>query len=201
MNNKILRVDASMRKTGSYSRELTDNMIKQLTLLQNTNVKARDLADGVPLINEAWIGANFTDVAERTTEQRAVLACSDALIVEVQEADVLVIGLPIYNFSVPAAFKAWIDQIARAKVTFRYTDKGPVGLLDNKKAYVIITSGGTQLGTEIDFVSEYIHHILGFIGIKEVTIIDSSAIGRDEKKVLSAANNAIQLSDKRFLAD
>lgn len=201
MNNKILRVDASMRKTGSYSRELTDNMIKQLTLLQNTNVKARDLADGVPLINEAWIGANFTDVAERTTEQRAVLACSDALIAEVQEADVLVIGLPIYNFGVPAAFKAWIDQIARAKVTFRYTGKGPVGLLDNKKAYVIITSGGTQLGTEIDFVSEYIHHILGFIGIKEVTIIDSSAIGRDEKKVLSAANNAIQLSDKRFLAD
>jgi FMN-dependent NADH-azoreductase len=102
---------------------------------------------------------------------------------------------------VPAAFKAWIDQIARAKVTFRYTDKGPVGLLDNKKAYVIITSGGTKLGSEIDFVSEYIHHILGFIGIKEVTIIDSSAIGRDEKKVLSAANNAIQLSDKRFLAD
>jgi FMN-dependent NADH-azoreductase len=201
MNNKILRVDASMRKTGSYSRELTDNMIKQLTLLQNTNVKARDLADGVPLINEAWIGANFTDVAERTTEQRAVLACSDALIAEVQEADVLVIGLPIYNFGVPAAFKAWIDQIARAKVTFRYTGKGPVGLLDNKKAYVIITSGGTQLGTEIDFVSEYIHHILGFIGIKEVTIIDSSAIGRDEKKVLSAANNAIRSSDKRFLAD
>jgi FMN-dependent NADH-azoreductase len=201
MNNKILRVDASMRKTGSYSRELTDNMIKQLTLLQNTHVKARDLADGVPLINEAWIGANFTDVAERTTEQRAVLACSDALIAEVQEADVLVIGLPIYNFGVPAAFKAWIDQIARAKVTFRYTGKGPVGLLDNKKAYVIITSGGTQLGTEIDFVSEYIHHILGFIGIKEVTIIDSSAIGRDEKKVLSAANNAIRSSDKRFLAD
>jgi FMN-dependent NADH-azoreductase len=201
MNNKILRVDASIRKTGSYSRELTDNMIKQLTSLQNTNVKARDLADGVPMINEAWIGANFTDVAERTTEQRAVLACSDALIAEVQEADVLVIGLPIYNFSVPAAFKAWIDQIARAKVTFRYTDKGPVGLLDNKKAYVIITSGGTKLGSEIDFVSEYIHHILGFIGIKEVTIIDSSAIGRDEKKVLSAANNAIQLSDKRFLAD
>jgi FMN-dependent NADH-azoreductase len=201
MNNKILRVDASIRKTGSYSRELTDNMIKQLTSLQNTNVKARDLADGVPMINEAWIGANFTDVAERTTEQRAVLACSDALIAEVQEADVLVIGLPIYNFSVPAAFKAWIDQIARAKVTFRYTDKGPVGLLDNKKAYVIITSGGTKLGSEIDFVSEYIHHILGFIGIKEVTIIDSSAIGRDEKKVLSAANNAIQLSGKRFLAD
>lgn len=194
MNNNVLRVDASMRKTGSYSRGLTDTMIKQLTLLQNTNVKTRDLADGVPLINEAWIGSNFTDVAERTPEQRAVLACSDALIAEVQEADTLVIGLPIYNFSIPAAFKAWIDQIARAKVTFRYTDKGPIGLLDNKKAYVIITSGGTKLGSEIDFVSEYIHHILGFIGIKDVTIIDSSAIGKSEEKVLSAANKAMQLS-------
>jgi FMN-dependent NADH-azoreductase len=182
MNNKILRVDASIRKTGSYSRELTDNMIKQLTSLQNTNVKARDLADGVPMINEAWIGANFTDVAERTTEQRAVLACSDALIAEVQEADVLVIGLPIYNFSVPAAFKAWIDQIARAKVTFRYTDKGPVGLLDNKKAYVIITSGGTKLGSEIDFVSEYIHHILGFIGIKEVQLLIVALLAETRKR-------------------
>ena len=124
-----------------------------------------------------------------------------SLVAEVQEAGVLVIGLPIYNFSVPAAFKAWIDQIARVKVTFRHTDKGPIGLLDDKKAYVIITSGGTQLGSEIDFVSEYIHHILGFIGIKDVTIIDSSAIGRDEKKVLSAANKAIRLSDKGIIAD
>jgi FMN-dependent NADH-azoreductase len=195
MNNKILRLDASMRKKGSYSRELTGNMVKQLTSLQSDSIKTRDLADGVPHINEAWIGANSTDITERTAEQRAVLACSDALIAEVQEADVLVIGLPIYNFGVPAAFKAWIDQIARAKVTFRYTDKGPIGLLDNKKAYVIITSGGTQLGSEIDFVSEYIHHIFGFIGIKDVTIIDSSAIGRDEEKVLNAANKAIQSSD------
>ncbi|NRB38055.1 MAG: NAD(P)H-dependent oxidoreductase [Pseudomonadales bacterium] len=200
MNKQILRIDASMRKNGSYSRKLSDNIIKQLTSQQRYSVKARDLADGVPLINEAWIGANFTDVAERTAEQRAVLACSDALIAEVQEADVLVIGLTIYNFSVPAAFKAWIDQIARAKLTFRYTENGPVGLLENKKAYVIITSGGTQLGSEIDFVSDYIHHVLGFIGIKDVTIIDSSAIGRDEKKVLSAANEAIQLSGKSLLA-
>lgn len=202
MTNNILRIDASMRKTGSYSRKLSDSLIEQLSAQQPHRLKTRDLADGVPLINEAWIGANFTDVAERTTEQRAVLACSDALVAEAQEADVLVIGLPIYNFGVPAAFKAWIDQIARAKVTFRYTDNGPVGLLENKTAYVIITSGGTQLGSEVDFVSKYIHHFLGFIGIKDVVIIDSSAIGKGEEKVLSAANEAIgrQLSKKMLLA-
>jgi len=103
-----------------------------------------------------------------------------------------VIGLPIYNFSFPAAFKAWIDQVARAKVTFRYGDNGPEGLLENKKAYVIISSGGTQLGSEVDFVTDYIHHVLAFIGIKDVTIIDSSGIGKNEEKVIADAHASIE---------
>lgn len=174
-----------MRKTGSYSRALSNRLIAQLKSQTPSAVKVRDLADGVPFISEAWIGANFTDINERTAEQRSVLSCSDALISELKSADTLVIGLPIYNFNVPAAFKAWIDQVARAKVTFRYGDNGPEGLLENKKAYVILSSGGTQLGSDMDFVSDYIHHVLGFMGIKDVTIIDSSGIGRDEEKVIA----------------
>ena len=192
MTQKILRIDASMRKNGSYSRTLSTKLIAQLKNQASSNVKKRDLADGIPIINEAWIEANFTDVAERTAEQRSVLSFSDALTSELIATDTLVIGLPIYNFNVPAAFKAWIDQVARAKVTFRYGDNGPEGLLENKKAYVIISSGGTQLGSEVDFVSDYIHHVLGFIGIKNVTIIDSSGIGRNEEKVIADAHAIIE---------
>jgi len=191
MTQQILRIDASMRKNGSYSRTLSDRLIAQLKRQTPSNVKQRDLADGIPFINEAWIESNFTDVSERTAEQSAVLSCSDALINEVKTADILVIGLPIYNFNVPAAFKAWIDQIARAKVTFRYGENGPEGLLENKKAYVILSSGGTQLGSDIDFVSNYIHHVLAFIGITDVTLIDSSGIGKNEEKVISGAHAAI----------
>jgi FMN-dependent NADH-azoreductase len=191
MSQQILRIDASMRKNGSYSRALGDRLIAQLKSQSLSTVKVRDLADGIPNIDETWIGANFTDIAERTAEQRSVLSCSDALISELKSADTLVIGLPIYNFNVPAAFKAWIDQIARAKITFRYGDNGPEGLLKDKKSYVILSSGGTQLGSNIDYVSDYMHHILGFIGIKDVTIIDSSGIGRNESKVIADAHSVI----------
>ena len=187
----ILRIDASLRKKGSYSRVLSDRLITQLQQQGPISIKNRDLADGISLINEAWITSNFTDVAERTTEQRAVLSCSDALVSELKDADTLVIALPIYNFNVPAMFKAWIDQIVRSKVTFQYTENGPQGLLNNKKAYVIIASGGTQLGSKIDFVSDYINHVLAFIGITDVTVINSSGLGRDEQSVLNEVHQQI----------
>jgi FMN-dependent NADH-azoreductase len=196
MNKNILRIDASMRKTGSYSRDLLDELIKQLNGEKNTSIKdnkvtIRDLADGIPLINEQWIEANFTAIDKRIEDQTKSLITSDTLVGELDNAELIVIGLPIYNFGVPAAFKAWIDQVVRAKLTFQYTDAGPVGLLDNKKAYIVVTSGGTQLGTELDFISDYIRHVLGFIGIKDITIIDSSGIGRDESTVLAHAHEHI----------
>ena len=191
MTNQLLRIDASMRKSGSYSRKLGDRLIEQLQTQQPHGLTERDLADGVPHINEAWINANFTDVSERSTQQRSVLSYSDVLVSELESADVVVIGLPIYNFGVPAAFKAWIDQIVRAKRTFRYGKNGPEGLLENTKAYIVLSSGGTQLGSDIDFVSGYIRHVLGFIGIDDLTFIDSSGIGRDEEKVLTNAHIAI----------
>ena len=88
----------------------------------------------------------------------------------------LVIGLPIYNFSVPAAMKAWIDQIARVGVTFNYSENGPVGLMKKKRAIILLASGGTKVGSDIDFASEYMKHILGFIGITDVTIIAADAL-------------------------
>jgi len=193
----ILRLDASIRKIGSYSRDLSDKLIRQLLGEQYEHEKSRkittrDLADGIPLIDENWSKANFTAVNERTLEQNQYLVTSDTLVNELKNTDLLVIGLPIYNFGVPAAFKAWIDQVVRSKLTFQYTDNGPVGLVKNKKAYIIIVSGGTQLGSELDFISNYLRHVLGFIGITDVSFIDSSGLGRNESKTLAHAHKLIE---------
>lgn len=192
MTNQILRVDASMRVNGSVSRELADKLVEKLSQEAGTSVINRDLTQAVPFVDEAWINANFTDPTERSAEQRAVLAQSDALVAELKKADTLVIATPIYNFGVPAAFKAWIDMVARARETFRYTENGPAGLLEGKKAYVIVTSGGTELGTDIDFVSGWIKHVLGFIGITDVQIVNSSGLMKDQQAAIDRAENIIQ---------
>lgn len=177
----VLRVDGSMRKNGSATRALTDRIVDSLN---PSHVAVRDLADGVELVDEAWIGANFTAVDDRTPEAAERLGGSDALVDELIAAEVLVIGAPIYNFHIPAALKAWIDQIARVGRTFKYTETGPIGLLEGKRAIVVIASGGTALGSEIDFVSAYLRFVLGFVGITDVTIVDATA-GRDVEASLA----------------
>ena len=188
--NRILRVDGSMRTQGSQSRALTDQVIERLeagsaeTLVTRLDLAATDLS----FVDEAWIGANFTDPDQRTAEQKQTLAASDAFVAQVKAADTLVIGTPIYNFSVPAAVKAWIDMIARARETFRYTENGPEGLLKGKKAIIVITSGGTPIGSEIDYASDYLRHVMGFIGITDVTIVDAGRLNVEgDGKVASAA--------------
>lgn len=181
----ILRVDSSMRSEGSVSRNLTDQLIDKLST-DGTQVTVRDLAKGIPLIDEAWIGANFTDPAERNAEQKAALAKSDQLVNELHSADTIVIAAPVYNFHVPAALKAWIDMVARARETFRYTESGPEGLVTGKKVYVVMTSGGTVLGAENDFVSGWLKYILAFMGMTDVTFIDSSGLMLDETKAEKA---------------
>jgi FMN-dependent NADH-azoreductase len=197
MAKNILRLDASMRKTGSYSRDLLDKLIKQLANKNQTNenqnkITIRDLADGIPFIDENWIKANFTDIDDRTAKQHQSLEASDILVDELNDADIIVIGLPIYNFGIPAVFKAWIDQVVRSKLTFKYGENGPVGLVNNKKAYIIIVSGGTKIDSELDFISNYLRHVLSFIGITDISFIDSSGLGRDEAQTLAHANNLIE---------
>ncbi|MCR9256452.1 MAG: NAD(P)H-dependent oxidoreductase [Alphaproteobacteria bacterium] len=169
---KVLRVFASMRTDGSATRELADDIVKRLEAEHGAvTLVDRDLAADAPgFVHTDWIGANFTAPEERSAEQQAVLAQSDALIQELKEADVIVIASPIYNFGVPAALKAWIDQVCRARVTFRYSENGPVGLLEGKKAVLAIASGGTEVDSAIDFTTPYLRHVLGFIGIKDVTV-------------------------------
>lgn len=181
----ILRVDSSMRTEGSVSRNLADKLIERLSD-SNTQITERDLANGIELINEHWIGSNFTDPSDRSDEQKTSLATSDQLVNELRAADTVVITAPVYNFHVPAALKAWIDMVARARETFRYTEEGPVGLLTGKKVYVVMTSGGTVLGAENDFVSGWLKYILAFMGMTDVTFIDSSGLMLDETKAEKA---------------
>jgi FMN-dependent NADH-azoreductase len=190
MTKHILRIDASMRVAGSNSRKLAQQLIETISN-EDTQLTHRDLKSGLPFVNEQWINANFTPTEQRSTEQQQVLGTSDLLIEELEVADTLVIAVPIYNFGVPAAFKAWIDMVARAKRTFEYSQNGPKGLLTGKKAYVVITSGGTKLGSEIDFVSSWITHVLSFIGITDSQIIDATGLMADQPQILAAANAQI----------
>lgn len=170
---KILRIDASARVDGSTTRQLSDELIDALRDRHGrVSVLTRDLArTPPPLLDENWIAANFTDPQTRDTQQRAALAQSDELVAELMAVDVVVIGAPVYNFSVPAALKAWIDQVARARVTFRYTENGPEGLLKGKRAYLVMASGGVAIGSAADFASGYLRQVLGFLGITDVEIV------------------------------
>jgi FMN-dependent NADH-azoreductase len=143
-------------------------------------VTLRDLGDGVPFVDADWIASNFTP--------------AEALVAELQAADTLVIGAPIYNFGVPAALKAWIDQVARAGVTFRYSETGPVGLLSGKRAFIVAASGGTEAGGGMDFATGYLRHVLGFLGIADVTLVaadrlmfDQGAVARAEAEIARLA--------------
>ncbi len=135
----------------------------------------RDLSEGVSLIDAYWVANRGKTPAEYDEADRAAFAESDALIAELKAADVIVIGAPMYNFSIPAALKAWIDLIARPKNTFAYSSAGPEGLLKGKKVFVALSSDGVQAGSPYDFSSGYLRQVLGFVGLDDVTFITADA--------------------------
>ena len=184
----ILELNAAARYDGSISRELVAFMVGALKdRFGSTDTKRRDLAKGLPFIDEEWVTANFTPDEERNEHHRRTLALSDELVAELQAADVLVIGAPIYNFSVPSVLKAWIDMVARARLTFGYTENGPKGLLTGKKAYVVVPSGGVPVGSEVDFATPYLRHALAFIGITDVEFVEAKGADRDDGQALDNA--------------
>ncbi|TCL08042.1 FMN-dependent NADH-azoreductase [Shimia isoporae] len=169
MSSTVLHIDASARFADSASRAKSSELVAS----QNADtVIRRDLTEGLPFLDETFTSATFTPEENRTEAQKAALAVSDELVAELQAADTIVIGTAMYNFAIPAVLKAWIDQIARAGVTFAYTENGPKGLLEGKKAIITIATGGTPLGSDYDFASNYLRFVLGFVGITDVTILD-----------------------------
>jgi FMN-dependent NADH-azoreductase len=188
----ILKVNSSGRVNGSHSRKLVDELVNRLQAKHpNSAVVNREVSSGIELVDESWIQANFTPPTGRSEVQMARLAASDRLVEEVEKADILVIAAPMYNFGVPAALKAWIDQICRANRTFVYTENGPIGQLKDKKAYVIVTSGGTKALGSADYTTEYMQHVLGFIGITDVEIILADQLMMAEEKQLARARALI----------
>jgi len=201
---RILQIKASVFNGNGQSSRLAEEFVAllreqhpEVTLIQ------RDLvADPVPHLDGARAGAFFAKPEERTPEQRAVIADSDALIEELRRADVLVLGLPMYNFGVPSQLKAWFDHLARAGETFKYTEKGPVGLLTGKKAYVFATRGG--LYGDDHSQSEFVRQFLGFIGITDVEFVYAEGLAispESRNNSLSAAQaQSLRLAAQTRLA-
>ncbi|MEM9047779.1 MAG: NAD(P)H-dependent oxidoreductase [Pseudomonadota bacterium] len=189
MTNTLL-IQSSARGADSVTRRLAADVAARL----GGTLTTRDLSDGIPFVSEAWVGATFTPPDARTAEQTDALALSDSLVAELQAADTLIIGMPIYNFGVPAALKAWMDQVARAGLTFKYTETGAVGLLEGKRAVIVAASGGVPSGSPADFATTHLTFFLGFLGIKDVTLIaadqtmtNASAVAEAEAKIAALA--------------
>ena len=195
---EILLVNSSAQQEASITRRFANELISKLQEQEDAeHINERDVAMGIPFVDEQWVGANFTPAEDRSLEQKAALAYSDSLVDELIQADILVIAAPFYNFSVPASLKAWIDQISRVGRTFNYTSEGPFGLLKDKKAYIIMATGGTELGSDIDFASGYLCHVMEFIGITDVSFISAEGFLFDEergvKKIRAQIENVTKL--------
>lgn len=198
--NNILQINSSIHNGKGESSKLATEFVAQLRVGNpGAKVVVRELAkDPIPHLDEARFGAFLARPEARTPEQARVVGESDALIDELRAADAIVIALPMYNFGVPSQFKAWVDHVARAGVTFKYTDKGAVGLLTGKKAWVFATRGGLYAGTaapaDIDTQTPYLRQVLAFVGITDVEFIYAEGLAMGEApraKGLSGARTSL----------
>ena len=170
----LLQINTSINNGNGQSSQLARQFVEAFRKHNpKTKFVARDVAaaEPVPHLDADRFGAFIANPEERSAAQRAVVAYSDTLIHELQQADVIVLGLPMYNFGVPSQLKAYFDHIARAGVTFKYTDQGPVGLLTGKRAYVFAARGGVYAGTPLDTQTGYVRDFLRFIGISNVNFV------------------------------
>jgi FMN-dependent NADH-azoreductase len=193
----ILQVNSSARRDASHSTRLATRLVERLReTAPGSRLTVRDLnAAPHPVLDETALGALFTPANQRTAGQAARVALDDALIAEIQAADVVVLGVPMYNFGVPAPLKNWIDAISRAGVTFRYTEKGPEGLLTGKKIYVALTRGGQYRNTPADTQVPYLRTVFTFLGLTNVQFVYAEGLnmGPDaERNGLAAAHDQIE---------
>jgi FMN-dependent NADH-azoreductase len=196
--SNLLIVNSSPR-SNSVSRKLTRQFAEDWKSLNPTGrIVERDLSDGtVPYLNESWIEAAYTPESNRTPAQRDLLARSDTLIDEIFAADVILLGIPMHNFSVPASFKAWTDQIARAGKTFSYTSQGPKGLVpSDKKVVAALSRGGVYAadGSQgaMDFQVSYLRQVLGLVGLTDVTFVHADRQGMGGQAAQLATEKAIR---------
>lgn len=190
--HNVLEISASGRKIDSVSRLLSRDLANALRQRHGIlELAHRDLADGLPFVDAKWIEATFTAEEDRDSGHRDALAFSDNLVAELQAADTIIIGTPMYNFGIPAVLKAWVDLIARARLTFHYTENGPEGLLKGKKAYIVVATGGVPVGSPMDFATPYLKQALAFVGIDDVEIIAADQLNSKAEESIDSARAKI----------
>jgi FMN-dependent NADH-azoreductase len=203
---KLLQINTSLfSNDGQSSRLAADFVAARQAVDPDLEVVVRDLArEPIPHLTAERFQAFVARQEARTAAQRAIVAESDVLIEELKAADVVVLGLPMYNFGVPSQLKAYFDHVARAGVTFRYAEQGPVGLLTGKKAYVLATRGGSYAGTPRDLETGYVRQFLGFIGITDVEFVYAEGLAINEASrqasLARAANSIARLNGVERLA-
>jgi FMN-dependent NADH-azoreductase len=191
----LLQINSSLFGDNGNSSQLSREFVQRWQTQHPTgDVVVHDFAkEEVPHLDAARVQALFSPVESRTPEQQAVVDYSDKLIAEIQAADVIVLGVPLYNFGVPSTLKAYFDHIARAGVTFKYTETGPVGLLDNKPVYIIATRGGVHKGQASDTQSQFLTNFLNFVGLKDVHFIYAEGLNIGQKdQAFTAAKTEIE---------
>jgi len=188
----LLQINASLFSHQGQSSQLADRFVAAWRQKHpEARVVLRDLAASpVPHLDAGRFQALLAKPEERTAEQQAVVDYSDRLIDELRQADIVVIGLPMYNFSVPSMLKAYFDHIARAGITFRYTANGPEGLLGGRKAIVLAARGGMYAGTPLDTQTGYVRQFLGFIGIGDVEFVYAEGLNMGDEQKTAALDEA-----------
>ena len=188
----ILQINASARREGANSTRIANSITARLQANHpDATLTVRDLAATPhPTLDEAALGALFTPADQRSAEQAARVALDDALIAEIQAHDTIVLGVPMYNFGVPVQLKSWIDAIARAGVTFKYTESGPVGLLSGKTVYVALARGGLFRDTANDSQVPYLKSVLGFLGLTDVRFFYAEGLAMGPESVAKALADA-----------
>ena len=177
---KLLHIDSSILGDHSVSRQLSAEVVESIRLAEPAvDVVYRDVTRQLNLqLDDAFLAAKGTPAESRSAEQAAQVALSEAIMAEFLAADVLVLGAPMYNFSVPSQLKAWIDMITVAGVTFKYGANGPEGLATGKRAIIVATSGGKHAGTAMGIAHiDYLRVVLGFLGIHDIRVISAEGLG------------------------
>ena len=188
---KIYQINCSARKKGSASRELAKKLLEKIKKPED-EVIYRDLDDEMLFVAGLTESGMSIPENERTEQHKKMFELSDKLVKELKESDIIIISTPIYNFGPPATLKAWSDLAARVKSTFKYSEDGKqIGLLENKKVYLVITSGGTKIGSKEDFLTPWLIHVLNFFGIKNIQIISADQMSIDYEGSVKKAEDEI----------
>ena len=184
----LLLINSSLFLSEGQSNQLTDQFVKQWQHHNpDAHITIRDVgANPLPHLDSERVATFFTPAEMRTPEQHLIAVQSDSLIEEIKQAQIIVIGLPMYNFDIPSTLKSYFDHIARAGITFNYTEKGVEGLLTGKKAYIFATRGGRYAGTPLDTQTDYVRNFLAFIGITDVEFIYAEGLNMGEESKASA---------------